>query len=258
MGALFVVATPIGNLADISTRALQTLKEADLIACEDTRQTLKLLSHFGIKKPLTSYHDFNEEAKAIELGQRIESGMNVALVSDAGTPSISDPGYRLVRLCHQRGIKVVSVPGANAAVTALSASGLPTNEFLFAGFLPPKKTARRQKLETLRSLTCTLIFYEAPHRVLSALEDLQDILGDRDATVGRELTKIHEEYLFGRLSDIRTRIKELGEFVIVVAGAGTEGATTEHRKLTREEALRILGISRNELYDLFFKKQSNS
>src|SRR5262245_61343384 len=163
MGALFVVATPIGNLADISTRALQTLNEADLIACEDTRQTLKLLSHFGIKKPLTSYHDFNEEAKAIELGQKIESGMNVALVSDAGTPSISDPGYRLVRLCHQRGIKVVSVPGANAAVTALAASGLPTNEFLFAGFLPPKKTARRQKLEALRSLTCTLIFYEAPH-----------------------------------------------------------------------------------------------
>src|SRR5437867_4721393 len=187
MGRLFIVATPIGNLDDISAHALQTLREADRIACEDTRHTLKLLSHFGIRKPLTSYHDFNEEKQAKALVDGIEGGSNVALVSDAGTPAISDPGYRIVRLCRARGITVISIPGPNAAVTALAASGLPSDEFFFAGFLPSKQTARREKLKALRDMRCTLIFYEAPHRIFAALEDTQTILGDREACIGREL-----------------------------------------------------------------------
>jgi 16S rRNA (cytidine1402-2'-O)-methyltransferase len=251
-GTLFVVATPIGNLTDISQRALDTLRNVDRIACEDTRQTVKLLSHFGIRKPLTSYHDFNEEQKATRLLNEIEAGANLALVSDAGTPTISDPGYRLVRLCRERGISIVSIPGPNAAVTALAASGLSPDEFFFAGFLPAKGAARRDKLQTLRELRCTLIFYEAPHRIVETLEDLQTILGDRETCIGRELTKVHEEFLFGKLSDVRPRIKEIGEFVIVIAGASA--AAEPQKNLTREDVLRTLGISRNQLYDLFFRK----
>jgi len=253
MGTLFVVATPIGNLADISSRALETLRNVDLIACEDTRQTLKLLSHFGVQRPLTSYHEFNEREKSVELAERIEHGDSIALVSDAGTPAISDPGYRLVRLCRERGLTVVAIPGANAAITALSASGLPSDNFHFVGFLPPRKSARREHLESLRSYRGTLIFYESPHRVLSTLDDMQEVLGDRETCIGRELTKLHEEYVFGKLSEVRTRIKEMGEFVIVVGGfAGATDLPVE--KLTRESVLKTLGISRNELYDLFFKK----
>src|SRR5678815_5890610 len=160
MGALVIVATPIGNLSDISPRALDALRNADLIACEDTRQTLKLMNHFGIQKPLISYHDFNEEKKAAELGERIRSGSTVALVSDAGTPGISDPGYRVVRYCREHGLTVLSIPGPNAAIAALAASGLHSDEFFFAGFLPSKKAARRQKLEGLQNIPATLIFYE--------------------------------------------------------------------------------------------------
>jgi 16S rRNA (cytidine1402-2'-O)-methyltransferase len=253
MGTLFLVATPIGNLADISARALDTLRNADVIACEDTRQTLKLLSHFGIQKTLISYHEFNEREKAVELAGRIEQGENIALVSDAGTPAISDPGFRLVRMCRERGIPVIAIPGANAAITALSASGLPSDQFLFVGFLPPRKSARREHLETLRTFPGTLIFYEGPHRILAALEDMQELFGDREACIGRELTKLHEEYLFGKLSEVRPRIKELGEFVIVVGGfSGIDNAPPP--ELTRESVLKTLGISRNQLYDLFFKK----
>jgi 16S rRNA (cytidine1402-2'-O)-methyltransferase len=254
MGALVIVATPIGNLSDISARALDALRTADLIACEDTRQTLKLLNHFGIQKTLVSYHDFNEEKKASELGARIREGMTVALVSDAGTPGISDPGYRLVRFCREQGLDVVGIPGANAAVTALSASGLPSDEFFFAGFLPSRKAARREKLETLRALHATLIFYEAPHRIEEALGDLVEILGDRESCIGRELTKIHEEFLFGKLSEIRGKVNPRGEFVIVVGGNSGEDQPAAKVPLNREQALKILGISRNELYDLFFKK----
>ncbi|HLQ79229.1 MAG TPA: 16S rRNA (cytidine(1402)-2'-O)-methyltransferase [Terriglobia bacterium] len=252
-GTLFVVATPIGNLGDISTRGLETLRNADLIACEDTRQSLKLLSHFGIQRPLTSYHDFNEREKAVELADRIEAGENIALVSDAGTPAVSDPGYRLVRLCRERGLHVVSIPGANAAVTALSASGLPSDQFLFVGFLPPRKSARREQLQSLRTFTGTLIFYEGPHRIHDTLEDMHEVFGDREACVGRELTKLHEEYVFGKLSDVRSRIKELGEFVVVVGGSpGADEAPPQ--ELTREGVLKTLGLSRNQLYNLFFKK----
>src|SRR5436190_5460157 len=169
MGTLFVVATPIGNLSDISIRALEVLKQVDLIACEDTRQTIKLLNHFGIQKPMTSYHEFNEEKKAEELAGQLAGTANVALVSDAGTPAIADPGYRLVRLCRQRGIPIVAIPGPTAVVTALAASGLPSDEFMFLGFLPSKTNARRDKLTTLANVQCTLIFYEAPHRIEAAL-----------------------------------------------------------------------------------------
>jgi 16S rRNA (cytidine1402-2'-O)-methyltransferase len=254
MGALIIVATPIGNLSDISARALEALRSVDLIACEDTRQTLKLLNHYGIQKPLVSYHDFNEEKKAAELGDRILSGSNVALVSDAGTPGISDPGYRLVRYCRERRLTVLAIPGPNAAVTALAASGLPSDEFHFVGFLPTKTGARREKLESLRSTRETLIFYEAPHRIESALTDLLEILGDREACVARELTKLHEEFLFGRLSEFIGKVKALGEFVIVVGGNPSGERLENKQPLTREQVLKILGISRNELYDLFFKK----
>jgi 16S rRNA (cytidine1402-2'-O)-methyltransferase len=254
MGALFIVATPIGNLSDISARALETLRTVDLIACEDTRHTVKLLNHFGIQKSLISYHDFNEDKKAAELGQKITDGLKVALVSDAGTPAISDPGYRLVRYCRENGLAVIPIPGPNAAVAALAASGLPSDEFFFAGFLPPKKNARRANLESLRNLRCTLVFYEAPHRIEEVLEDIETTLGDREACIARELTKLHEECVFGKLSEIRGRIKPLGEFVIVVGGHTGEEQGAVKAPLTREAVLKTLGISRNELYDLFFKK----
>jgi len=254
MGALFIVATPIGNLSDISARALETLRAVDLIACEDTRQTIKLLNHFGIQKPLASYHDFNEEKKAAELGRRIEDGLKVALVSDAGTPAISDPGYRLVRYCREHGLDVIPIPGASAVVAALSASGLPSDEFFFAGFLPSKRSGRREKLEALRGLRSTLVFYEAPHRIEETLEDMEKTLGDREACVARELTKLHEECLFGKLSEIRGRVKPLGEFVVVVGGNAGEDQSATEAPLTREAVLKTLGLSRNELYDLFFKK----
>src|SRR5215467_7770560 len=252
MGTLFIVATPIGNLNDISSRALQTLRDVDVIACEDTRQTVKLLNHFGIQKHLTSYHEFNEEQKAVEFAGKLAGTMTIALVSDAGIPAIADPGYRLVRLCRQQGIPVIPIPGPNAAITALAASGLPSDEFMFVGFLPPKKTARRQKLTSIVNVTCTLIFYEAPHRIEEMLSDLLEILGDRETCIGREITKLHEEFIFGRLSEVRSKVKALGEFVVVIGGA-TE--MREGAPLTREAALQKLGITRNELYDMFFKKK---
>jgi len=251
MGTLFLVATPIGNLNDISKRAIEVLQKVQLIACEDTRQTIKLLNHFGIQKPLTSYHEFNEEKKAAEIADQLAGDISIALVSDAGMPGISDPGYRLVRLSRIRGITVVPIPGPNAAVTALAASGLPSDEFLFAGFLPAKKNARQQRLISLQNTRSTLIFYEAPHRIEATLQDIQEVLGDREACVAREITKVHEEFLFGRLSELKPKVKPLGEFVIVISGA-TE--VREPGPLTRETVLQKLGITRNELYDLFFKK----
>jgi 16S rRNA (cytidine1402-2'-O)-methyltransferase len=252
MGTLFVVATPIGNLGDISRRALEILSQVDLIACEDTRHTIKLLNHFGIEKPLKSYHDFNEEKKAEELADELAGDKQIALVSDAGTPAISDPGYRIVRLCRERGIPVVAIPGPNAAITALAASGLPSDEFMFIGFLPSKKMVRREKLSELVNITCTLIFYEAPHRIDESLGDIQAVLGDREVCVAREITKLHEECVFGKLSDARKRITVLGEFVVVVQGATH---VRETKPVTREEVLKKLGMTRNELYDLFFKKK---
>ena len=196
-GILYIVPTPIGNLEDITLRALRVLKEAEWIAAEDTRHTQHLLAHFGLKTALTSYHDHNERDKARLLVERLRSGASIALVSDAGTPAISDPGYRIVVDAIRAGIEVVPLPGASALTTALSASGLPTGRFLFEGFLPAKAQERKAKLQTLRREGATLVFYEAPHRLLDSLAEMLKIFGDREIAVARELTKVHEEFLRG-------------------------------------------------------------
>jgi 16S rRNA (cytidine1402-2'-O)-methyltransferase len=231
-GCLYLVATPIGNLEDISLRALRILKEADLIACEDTRQTVKLLSHYGIRKRLESYHEHNEMTRAPELVIELEQGARIALVSDAGTPIISDPGQHLVRLCLRHGIPVVPVPGASALVAALAASGMGTEEFVFSGFLPARPTERRKALRGLAGEPRTLIFYEAPHRLVETLEDALEILGNRPATLAREVTKLHEEFVRGRLDDLLARLRKKpprGEITLLIGPAdeqGTSSATT--------------------------------
>jgi 16S rRNA (cytidine1402-2'-O)-methyltransferase len=201
-GCLYLVATPIGNLEDITVRAIRILKEADLIACEDTRQTQKLLHHYGIRKEMVSYHEHNELTRSPELVIELEQGAQIALVSDAGTPGISDPGHRLVTLCLRHHISVVPIPGPSALVAALAASGLPTEEFLFVGFLPARAGARRKALDALKAEPRTLIFYEAPHRVVETLADALEILGTRPTVIAREVTKIHEEFLRGPLVEL--------------------------------------------------------
>src|ERR1041384_6229191 len=232
---LYLVATPIGNLADITTRALRVLGEVDLIACEDTRHTRKLLTHFGLQTKTVSYHEHNERERATELSALLAAGTNIALVSDAGTPAISDPGYRLVRAAIEQGVRVVPVPGPTAFVAALIASGLPTDEFFFGGFLPSRTSARRARLAALRTPPATLIFYEPPHRIAQTLRDAREILGERAACVTRELTKLHEEIARGRLSELATRFNHeqppRGEMVLiidrtVIADETTHAATT--------------------------------
>src|SRR5512137_2356100 len=196
-GTLYIVATPIGNLEDITLRALRILKEADVIAAEDTRHSQKLLSKYAIHTPLTSYHDHNKEEKAPVLVSRLMDGKNVALVSDAGTPGISDPGYFLINLAIDQKVPVVPIPGATAAIAALSISGLPTDRFVFEGFLPSRHTARIKRLEELKTEERTIIFYEAPHRIAQALDDMRTVLGDRKAVLTRELTKVHEQVIRG-------------------------------------------------------------
>jgi 16S rRNA (cytidine1402-2'-O)-methyltransferase len=203
LGTLFVVATPIGNLEDITLRALHVLKEAALIACEDTRQSGKLLSHFGITTATISYHEHNEAARGADLVERLLSGADVALITDAGTPLVSDPGYRLVNAAIAAGVTVVPIPGASAALSALAAAGLATDEFRFCGFLPPKSGQRRKALEELLEESCTLVFYEAPHRILDTLEDIEAVYGARPVVVARELTKLHEEFLRGTAAEVR-------------------------------------------------------
>jgi len=219
-GVLYIVATPIGNLEDITLRAVRVLGEADVIACEDTRQTRKLLEHFGIATPAVSYHDHNEAARAAELVAKIEAGVSVALVSDAGTPLVSDPGYRLVRAAIDAAIPVIPIPGASAALGALSAAGLPSDAFRFCGFLPPKSSQRRRVLEEWKNETGTLIFYETPHRILDALDDIAAVMGSRPVALARELTKIHEEFLRGTASEIRATLADRpsvkGEFTLLI------------------------------------------
>ena len=221
-GTLYIVATPIGNLEDITLRALRILKEVDLIAAEDTRHSRKLLTHFGFSKPLTSYFDHNKDLKGDVILERLQQGQNVALITDAGTPCISDPGYQLVRDAVAQGISVVPIPGACAAITALSASGLATDYFSFAGFLPNRQGKRRERLQSLAGERGVLIFYESPKRVLATLEDMLEALGDREVVVARELTKMYEEFLRGRLSALVEQAKEReirGEVAILVAPA---------------------------------------
>jgi 16S rRNA (cytidine1402-2'-O)-methyltransferase len=268
-GTLYLVATPIGNLADITHRALQVLSDVDLIACEDTRHTHKLLNHYGLSTKTISYHEHNEQQRATELIERLKQGTNIAVVSDAGTPSISDPGYRLVRAAIENEISVVPVPGPSALITALIAAGLPTDEFFFAGFLPPRATARRARLNELQSVPGTLIFYEAPHRLAATLKDAYEILGEREAVVARELTKLHEEIRRGRLSqltaDYADEEKDIrGEIVVLIdrtviggrvaevvsIGALVDQFETEgldHRAALKKAA-RELGLSRAEAY----------
>jgi 16S rRNA (cytidine1402-2'-O)-methyltransferase len=218
-GKLFVVGTPIGNLEDITLRAVRTLKEADLIACEDTRRTQQLLNHFKIVTETVSYHQHNEMTRGPELILEMEEGANVALVSDAGMPGVSDPGFRLVHLAIRHGIPVVPIPGASAFVAALAASGLPIDKFRFLGFLPSKRLARRKALGELKAATKALVFYEAPHRVLEMLEDVETVLGDRPVVVAREVTKIHEEFLRGAVSEVLARLRKKpvkGEITVIV------------------------------------------
>jgi len=239
--ALYLVATPIGNLEDITLRALRVLREADLIACEDTRQTGKLLAHFGIvDKHMVSYHGHNEAARTRELVAKLESGVTIALVSDAGTPLVSDPGYRLVTAAIAAGIPVVPIPGASAVLGALAAAGLPTEAFRFCGFLPPKQGQRKKALEALRGEDCTLIFYEAPHRILDTLADLAGVYGDRPVVVARELTKLHEEFLRGTAEEVRIQLagrpSVKGEITLIVG----KGRTTALPANSVEDAVREL------------------
>jgi len=219
---LYLVATPIGNLEDITFRAVRILREVSRIACEDTRQTRKLLEHYGIRTPTLSYHEHNERARAGELMDELAGGLSIALVSDSGMPLISDPGYRLVEAAIQRGFRVEPVPGPTAALTALAASGLPADAFYFGGFLPAKATRRRKLFETLAAQSATLVFYEAPHRILETLADLCLVLGARPVVVAREMTKVHEEFLRGPADEVlrvlsqRTSIK--GEITLLIRG----------------------------------------
>ena len=257
-GCLYLVATPIGNLEDISLRALRVLKESDLIACEDTRQTLKLLSHFEIRKPLESYHEHNEMTRAPELVMRMEEGAHIALVSDAGTPVISDPGHRLVSLCLRHKIPVIPIPGPSAIVAALAACGLPSDEFTFAGFLSARTGERRRKLRELASEKRTLVLYEAPHRLTACLHDALQTLGDREATVARELTKLHEEFARARLSELLERFREKpprGEITLIIAPPDENTALrepTQHEDAARSSvsfAERVAQISDEQRLD---------
>ncbi len=280
-GKLYVVATPIGNLSDITERAIKTLNDVDLIACEDTRHTKKLLQHFGINTKTISYHEHNELQREKELIDLLVQGSDVAVVSDAGTPTINDPGYRLVRAAIDEEIEVVPIPGPSALVTALVASGLPTNEFFYAGFLPARSNARQTRLRELSSIPATLVLYEAPHRLLATLKDAREILGERHAVVARELTKLHEDIRRGLLSELVEHYESTeeprGEIVLLidrtVISAGVneaeEGRSVvqlitkfereglDHRAALKKAA-RELGLPRAEAYRRLLAERSRT
>jgi 16S rRNA (cytidine1402-2'-O)-methyltransferase len=265
--ALYIVATPIGNLEDMTFRAVRILKEVDLIACEDTRHTRHLLDHYAIRTPTISYHEHNETSRAGELMDRLGAGQSIALVSDAGTPLISDPGYRVVAAAVAGGFAVIPVPGPSAAIAALAASGLPTDAYRFCGFLPSKPGQRRRSLEALAGEPVTLVIYEAPHRILETLADLNAVLGNRPAVVAREITKVHEEFLRGDLESVRTTLAgrespNRGEFTIVVGWAEARVpdsepvadavARLERAGVPRMDAMKQIarerGLSKREVY----------
>ncbi len=252
-GTLYLVATPIGNLEDISLRALRVLREADLVACEDTRHTGQLLKHFDIEKPTVSYHEHNEAGRTAELLGKLEAGARIALVSDAGTPLISDPGYRLVTAAIAAGIPVVPIPGASALLGALSAAGLATDAFRFCGFLPAKTAQRRNMIEQLREETCTLVFYEAPHRILDTLADIAEIFGERPVAVARELTKMHEEFLRGTASEVAAELAARpavkGEITLVV-GKGAAAVVLDTPVAEAVHALEQQGVPRMDAIKL--------
>ena len=222
-GLLRLVATPIGNLGDLSERAKEALEQADLVACEDTRRTGRLLAHLGLKRPMVSVHEHNEAHRQTRILRELENGQTIALVSDAGTPLVSDPGFVLVRAAIEAGVRVEAVPGASALLAALVVSGLPPHPFTFLGFAPPKTGKRKTYLETHKEIAHTLVFYESPHRLLKFLADASLVLGDRQCALGRELTKLHEEVLRGTLGEVlqtlELRDSLKGEFVVVIEGA---------------------------------------
>jgi 16S rRNA (cytidine1402-2'-O)-methyltransferase len=276
-GTLYIVATPIGNLEDITQRAVRILRDVDLIACEDTRHTRKLLNHFGIDRRTISYHEHNERERAAELCELLEAGKDIALVSDAGTPLVSDPGFRLTSLAVEKGIRVVPVPGATAFVAGLSGAGLALDQIFYGGFLPARANARRAKLEELRTVPATLVFYEAPHRIAATLRDASEVLGNRPAVIARELTKVHEEFQRGSLRELAdafdAKKEARGEMVLLIGGpqSNLSDDHEEHRpssgalaelvsrfegegletKAALKKAARELGLKRDEAYRLW-------
>ena len=256
-GILYIVATPIGNLEDITLRALRVLGEVDVIAAEDTRHTQILLRHHDIHTPLTSYHEHNEKTKAQELVSRLARDQNIALVSDAGTPAISDPGFRLVVQAIRAGIRIIPIPGASALTAVLSATGLPTDRFVFEGFLPAKKKHRRERLQTLRHETRTLIFYEAPHRVKDALDDIHELLGNREAVLAREVSKIHEEFLRGPVGNLVQTIGPddvRGEVTLIIGGSTGESRVDENVLKTEIRELKGKGLRVKEIAEVLGEK----
>jgi 16S rRNA (cytidine1402-2'-O)-methyltransferase len=279
-GTLYLVSTPIGNLEDITHRAVRLLGEVDVIACEDTRHTKKLLNHYGINTRTVSYHEHNERERAIELLERLKRGSDVAIVTDAGTPAISDPGFRLARIAIDSGVRVVPVPGASALITALVASGMPTDEFFFGGFLPARSGARRTRLSELRSMPATLIFYEGPHRIAATLKDAREVLGERQAVIARELTKLHEEIVRGRLSELAARFSSVesarGEIVLIIDRGVIQSESGEDKTVVSiaalvtemenegldhraalKKAARQLGLARAEAYRRLVAERGN-
>lgn len=274
---LYLVSTPIGNLEDITLRALRVLREeVAIVACEDTRQSHKLLDHYQIRKPLISYHEHNEVARTAEILALLERGDSVALLSDAGTPLVSDPGYRIVSAAIEKGIAVVPLPGPSAILPALAASGLPTGEFRFIGFLPPKAGARRKALQALANESMTVVAYESPHRILDTLSDMAELLGERPIVLARELTKLHEEFLRGSAEfiaeDLRRRPSVKGEITLVIGGSVEQQASIEdpgeevarlqkEAGLDRMEAIKAvakrMGLPKREVYRLTAEPGSN-
>jgi 16S rRNA (cytidine1402-2'-O)-methyltransferase len=277
-GTVYLVATPIGNLQDISLRAIETLKTVDLIACEDTRHTRKLLTHFGISAKLVSYHEYNENQRAEEFAELLEQGKSIAVVSDAGTPAICDPSFRIVQKAYEIGAKVVPIPGAVAFVNAVIISGLPTDSIFFGGFLPSKKGERQNRLREVEKIPATLVFYETPHRIAKSLNDCLEILGDRKASIARELTKLHEEITNGKLSELLEKFAEKhtkGEIVLTIEReqvlnlefpiadsksisarvSELENAGIE-RKAALKKAAKEFGLSKSEAYKILLKNLS--
>lgn len=277
-GTLYLCATPIGNLEDITYRVLRTLKEVDLIAAEDTRNSIKLLNHFDIQTPMTSYHEFNKIEKAYQLVAKLKEGKNIALITDAGTPGISDPGEDIVRICYEEGIEVTSLPGAAACITALTMSGRPTRRFSFEAFLPKDKKERAAVLEELKNETRTIIIYEAPHHLLKTIKELMDALGDRELTVCRELTKKHEEKIqttFSALLSYYEDKEPRGEYVLVICGRSRDEiikeqqssweemsieehmAHYENQGVDHKEAMKLVakdrGVSKRDIYQYLVK-----
>lgn len=277
-GTLYLCATPIGNLEDITFRVLRTLKEVDLIAAEDTRNSIKLLNHFDIQTPMTSYHEFNKIEKAYQLVAKLKEGKNIALITDAGTPGISDPGEDIVRICYEEGVPVTSLPGAAACITALTMSGRSTRRFAFEAFLPKDKKERAAVLEELKNETRTIILYEAPHHLLKTVQELMEALGDRELTVCRELTKKHEEKMQTSFSSLLSYYQDKeprGEYVLVICGRSREEMIKEQQAswesmsieehmeyyeaqgIDHKEAMKLVakdrGVSKRDIYQYLVK-----